>query len=245
MQDGDTAIGAAFYPERDDRASDSELAAAALDDLLGTDLVAPTVMRTIDGQEGALQLRYPGAVSEQERVERRLPFSGWCPLEPQLELVRAFDVLTLNRGRTAATVLFHNDLTDLTLVGHAPGIRLGHRLARRACVICRCRRALREALRGARRAATRRCARRVARCEADRSACWHAATSSSAALEGPARTERRHASGTSAGFSPARTRSTCCGKRRRGTPTDRRARSRTASSGLCSTTSSAPKPMFM
>ena len=44
VQDGDTAIGAAFYPKRDDRASDSELAAAALDDLLGTDLVAPTVM---------------------------------------------------------------------------------------------------------------------------------------------------------------------------------------------------------
>ena len=76
-------------------------------------------MRTIDGQDGALQLRYPDAVSEQERVNRRLPFSGWCPPEPQLELVRAFDVLTLNRSRTAATVLFHNDLTDLTLVGHA------------------------------------------------------------------------------------------------------------------------------
>jgi len=119
VQDGDTAIGAAFYPERNDGASNSELAAAALDDLLGTDLVAPTVMRTIDGQEGALQLRYPDAVSEQERVSRRLPFSGWCPLEPQLELVRAFDVLTLNRGRTAATVFFQNDLTDLTLVGHA------------------------------------------------------------------------------------------------------------------------------
>ncbi len=119
VQDGDTAIGAAFYPKRDDRAGNSELAAAALDDLLGTDLVAPTVMRTIDGQDGALQLRYPDAVSEQERVNRRLPFSGWCPPEPQLELVRAFDVLTLNRSRTAATVFFHNDLTDLTLVGHA------------------------------------------------------------------------------------------------------------------------------
>ena len=125
VQDGDTAIGAAFFPKRDDRASDSELAAAALDDLLGTDLVAPTVMRTIEGQDGALQLRYPGAVSEQERVERRLPFSGWCPLEPQLELVRAFDVLTLNRTRTAATVVFHNDLTDLTLVGHAQAFAVG------------------------------------------------------------------------------------------------------------------------
>jgi len=119
VQDGDAAISAAFYPKRDDRASASELAAAALDDLLGTDLVAPTVSRTIDGQDGALQLRYPGAVSDRERVERRLPFSGWCPLEPQVELMRAFDALTLNRGRDGGNVLFHNELTDLTLVGHS------------------------------------------------------------------------------------------------------------------------------
>lgn len=118
VQDGDATLAAAFYPRRADRASDAELAAAALDDLLGTDLVAPTVPRTIEGQDGALQLRYPGAVSERERAERRLPFSGWCPLEPQLGLMRAFDVLILNRERSAATVLLANDLTDVTLVGH-------------------------------------------------------------------------------------------------------------------------------
>jgi hypothetical protein len=118
VQDGDTEIRAAFYPKRDDRGSDAELAAAALDDLLGTDLIAPTVMRTIDGQDGALQLRYPDAVSETERVARQLPFSGWCPLEPQLDLMRAFDMLAFNRSRAPANVLFDNDLTDLTLIGH-------------------------------------------------------------------------------------------------------------------------------
>ena len=118
VQDGDEALDAAFYPRLDDGAADAELAAAALDDLLGTDLVAPTVARTIEGQDGALQLRYPGAISERERAERRLAFSGWCALEPQLALLRAFDVLIMNRGRTADAVLFGNGLTDVTLVDH-------------------------------------------------------------------------------------------------------------------------------
>jgi hypothetical protein len=39
--------------------------------------------------------------------------------------MQAFDVLTLNRGRTAATVLFTNDLTDLTLIGHAAAFGTG------------------------------------------------------------------------------------------------------------------------
>lgn len=118
IQDGDTALDAAFYPRRDDGGGDAELAAAALDDLLGTDLIAPTVARMIDGQDGALQLRYPGAVSERERAAQRLAFSGWCSLEPQLALMRAFDALIANRGRTAETVLFANDVTDVMLVGH-------------------------------------------------------------------------------------------------------------------------------
>jgi 3',5'-cyclic AMP phosphodiesterase CpdA len=117
VQDGDAALAAVFYPERDGGAA--ELAAAALDDLLGTDLVAPTVARTIEGERGALQLEFPGAISELERAEQRLPFSGWCALEPQLELMRAFDALILNPGRSAATVQFANDLTDLKLVNHA------------------------------------------------------------------------------------------------------------------------------
>lgn len=81
--------------------------------------MALTVPRTIEGQPGALQLRYPGAISERERTERRLPLSGWCPIEPQLELMRAFDVLTWNRARTGATALFGTELTDLLLIDHA------------------------------------------------------------------------------------------------------------------------------
>jgi hypothetical protein len=61
-----TALQASFYPAT--AAATAELAAAALDDLLGTDLVPPTVPRTLDGRDGAMQLRPADAITETERV---------------------------------------------------------------------------------------------------------------------------------------------------------------------------------
>jgi hypothetical protein len=114
-----TTIEATFVARSADRAADFELAAAALDDWLGTALVAPTVLRAVDGRDGALQLRYPDAVTEAERAARDLRFSGWCPIPPQLRLMYAFDLLIGNRARTAMNVAFTYDLTDLTLTDHA------------------------------------------------------------------------------------------------------------------------------
>jgi hypothetical protein len=112
-----TTVSAVFVPDSAGRAAAFELAAAALDDLIGTALVPPTVARTIDGEQGALQLRYPRAVTETQRAARQLGF-GWCPIEPQLDLMRAFDLLTYNRGRTGDNVIYRNDLSDLVLTDH-------------------------------------------------------------------------------------------------------------------------------
>lgn len=106
---------ASFYPSAGERAGELELAAAALDELLGTTLVAPTVQREIESEDGALQLRYAGTVTERERADRKLSFSGWCPLEPQFKLMYTFDTLANNLNRGPDTVLLANDLTDLTL----------------------------------------------------------------------------------------------------------------------------------
>lgn len=112
---GDASINAWFYAGD---AGEHELAAAALDDLLGTALVPPTVARSIDGTEGALQLRYPDAISETERFERGLGLAGWCPMPPQLQLLYTFDLLTYNRGRSGSNVYFSNELSDLTVTAH-------------------------------------------------------------------------------------------------------------------------------
>jgi hypothetical protein len=107
-----------FYPRGRDGAGDLELAADALDELLSTTLVAPTVARAVEGEQGALQLRYRDAVSEADRLARGLGFSGLCPIEPQTRLMYTFDLLTFNRGRAATNIVFANNVTDLTLTDH-------------------------------------------------------------------------------------------------------------------------------
>ena len=113
-----TAINAVFYRQRDGGAGNLELAAAALDELLGSELIAPTVPRIIDGDEGALQLRYSDAVTEAQRLERQLGFAGWCPIEPQIQLMYAFDLLTANRGRSVDNINYGNDLSEVSLTDH-------------------------------------------------------------------------------------------------------------------------------
>jgi Calcineurin-like phosphoesterase len=116
---GNQSLGAAFYPAGRDGAADRELAAAMLDDRLETELIPPTVARTIEGTPGTLQLRYGDGISEAERQRRGIGFPGSCPLEPQLDLMYLFDVLTMNRGRTAENVIYHRDLSQLSIVDFA------------------------------------------------------------------------------------------------------------------------------
>ncbi len=117
--EADAVIDAIFYPRNAARTADHELAAAALDELLGTRLLAPTVDRAIEDTSGALQLRYPDAITEAERGERGLGLTGWCPIEPQLQLVFAFDSLAATAGRSADNVVFTNSLSEIKLTAPA------------------------------------------------------------------------------------------------------------------------------
>jgi hypothetical protein len=100
------------------RAGELELAAHGLDRLLGFGLVPPTVAREVDGRTGALQLEYADAVTEAERLERDVPLEGWCPMDPQLQLMYAFDALTYNVDRSADTVVYRRGRSVVKLIGH-------------------------------------------------------------------------------------------------------------------------------
>jgi calcineurin-like phosphoesterase family protein len=113
---GTQLIEAVFYPG--DGAAQRELAAYALDRLLGLGLVPLTVAHRVGDRDGALQLVYPDAVSEAARIERRVELAAWCALEPQVELMRAFDALIANPGRTRDNLLLRPELPDLLLVDH-------------------------------------------------------------------------------------------------------------------------------
>ena len=60
----------------------------------------------LQGQLGTLQARPGKAVTQGDVQRQSLRSGGWCPLEPQFQLVYAFDTLTGNEGRTAETLLF-------------------------------------------------------------------------------------------------------------------------------------------
>jgi len=111
VRSGDRDVAGLFYP-----GGGSELAAAALDDLLGASLVPPTVPREVEGMAGALQLSYPGAITEATRVERGLGLGSWCPLQEQIGLMRAFDLLIANRSRSVDNILFAHQRSDLVLI---------------------------------------------------------------------------------------------------------------------------------
>ena len=97
---------------------ENELAAAALDDLLGSSLVPPAVAREVEGVKGALQLRYPGSISEAERMERGVGLGSWCPMDEQLGLMYTFDLLIANRGRSVGNIWFARQRSDLVLTSH-------------------------------------------------------------------------------------------------------------------------------
>ena len=111
-------LRALFYPAGSARAAERELAAHALDRLLGLGLVPPTVAREIDGKAGALQLVYSDTLSEAVRVDGNQPVGDWCPLPPQFALMYTFDALTYNIGRTRDNVLYRQEQPLLKLVDH-------------------------------------------------------------------------------------------------------------------------------
>ena len=86
-----------------------ELAAYALDRLLGMGIVPVTVARTLDRSEVALQLQRDDWIDDPTRVARRLPLPGWCAEGDFYELMSVFDALTANDRSDPATIQYSRD----------------------------------------------------------------------------------------------------------------------------------------
>ncbi len=109
---------ALFYPSERGRPDRLEMAAFILDQALGLDLVPPTAVREVNGKDGALQLWYADTITEGQRVANQIGIGGWCPVNPQFDLMSMFDYLTFNAGRNADNVLYRRSLWSLHLTGH-------------------------------------------------------------------------------------------------------------------------------
>jgi len=96
-----------------------EIAAYRVDRLLGLGLVPVTIERRIDGRTGSLQFWVEGLVNQIQILEENMSMDGWCPIEPQMELLKVFDALIYNQDRTQQNLTFIRDDWQLVAIDHS------------------------------------------------------------------------------------------------------------------------------
>jgi hypothetical protein len=101
-----------------------ELAAYKLDRLLGLDMVPVTVPRTIGKRQGILQFWIDDSINLRQMLEKKVQPSGWCPPNPQYNLMNVFDALIHNTDRTQQNALFTRDWM-LVLIDHTRAFDTG------------------------------------------------------------------------------------------------------------------------
>jgi hypothetical protein len=108
----------AVFVARSATATRNEVAAYRLDRRLQLGIVPATVEREVQGQAGYLQAR-PAQWASQNDVQRQaMRGSGWCAIEPQFQLVYAFDTLVGNEGRSGDSLLFDTREWNVYATGH-------------------------------------------------------------------------------------------------------------------------------
>jgi hypothetical protein len=117
LTQGDVELSAVWRHFSDAKSEDSythEVAAYEVDKMLGLDMVPPTVPRTLEGEEGSLQLWVYGCENYGAVQDRAPDTPGW---RRQLSRARAFDYLVANRDRNVANTLI-DAAWGLVLVDH-------------------------------------------------------------------------------------------------------------------------------
>ena len=100
-----------------------EVAAYRLDRLLGLDMVPVAIERKIDGQNGALIFWMDGLISLLKKNREKIRADGWCPLQPQHNLMYVWDTLIYNDDRTQQNVTYTRDDWMLKLIDQSRSFR--------------------------------------------------------------------------------------------------------------------------
>ena len=95
-----------------------QVAAYRLDRMLVINMVPVTVLREVDGRAGSLQLWIENAIDLRDKIDQGISSSGWCPLDPQHQLMYVFDALIYNDDRTQENILYSKDDWMLRLIDH-------------------------------------------------------------------------------------------------------------------------------
>jgi Calcineurin-like phosphoesterase len=99
-----------------------EPAAYKLDRMLDLDMVPVAVERAIGRRHGVLQFWVEKSTNVRRMLESKQTPAGWCPAQPQYNLMNVFDILIHNVDRTQENALWTQDWA-LVLIDHTRAFR--------------------------------------------------------------------------------------------------------------------------
>ena len=89
-----------------------------LDRIMGLEMVPVSVLRTVDGEPGAVTYWIEGAINETDRRRREVPFGGHCDINAMYNLMNVFDILVFNADRNLGNILYDTRTWNLWLIDH-------------------------------------------------------------------------------------------------------------------------------
>jgi hypothetical protein len=116
---------ARYHPRRDNESDryQYDVAAYRLDRMIDLQMVPVTVLREVDGQEGAVGAWIPAAINERDRLEQDVAFDGYCDKSEQYRLRFLFDTLLYNEDRNLTNIMWTKKDFMLTFIDHSKAFR--------------------------------------------------------------------------------------------------------------------------
>ena len=98
-------------------------AAYHLDRMINLQMVPVSVLREVDGEEGAVGAWIPNAINERDRLEDEVDFNSYCEQSEQYRLRFVFDVLIHNDDRNLTNIIWTRKDFMLRFIDHSLAFR--------------------------------------------------------------------------------------------------------------------------
>ncbi len=100
-----------------------DVAAYKIDRMLDLQMVPTAVVSEVEGRPGALVDWINDTINERDRLEEKLPFTGYCKQAEQYRLRFVFDILIHNEDRNLTNILWTKDDFMLRFIDHSLAFR--------------------------------------------------------------------------------------------------------------------------
>jgi len=101
-----------------------DVAAYKVDRMLDLQMVPTAVIADVEGQEGALSDWIDNAITERDRVDKEIPFGGYCAQFEQYRLRYVYDILIHNDDRNLTNILWTKDTFMMQFIDHSRAFRV-------------------------------------------------------------------------------------------------------------------------